>query len=1322
MGDLSDFQLGQTVELQDGQTATVQFVGQTQFAAGGWIGVVLDNATGKNDGSVQGQRYFDCPPRHGMFVRPTAINILDQPTPKANGRVPSKANGEGPTKRQSVAAGKLRRESVMDAATARRQSINAGSPTPSLKVGGVLRSPTKSPTKLLGSNTSSGNSTPHSMTSSHVQKPSVPGLRAARPSMGPPTARSTNVRPPRPSIAGAMNGSARQTSITSASSRTSSNQLSMRPGTKPRLESISGESQVSASSDRDSAIPSPEPEIPSTDPPDALREPLTDPVPPALSQASLDSLESDSTKPNIPRPRSPPSKLGRQPTTNGAISRELEDTKTKVRVLEKKRLADRDKLKTLERVQSERDRFEGIIQKLQSKYQPQQQEITELRKQLKETDAKIEGLENQQAESDTAVEVATLDREMAEETAEKLQTDFDMLKKDHEELKLEVEVLREENSELGKEMSTEEKTSQGWLQMERSNERLREALMRLRDVSQEQELELREQIAELEADLHHLKGAKEQQVQTQLALTESESTIKEIRQQLEVTLGAEDMIEELTDKNLALHDQVEDLKAIVEELESLKELNDELEINHTENAKQMQDEIDYNESLLADQARNAATRDQTIQDLEYTVTRFRDLVTSMQTDLEEMRMSQQLTEAEANDLTSRSRAMMDLNMRLQSSATKAQVKVLDLELGKLEAQESAEHLSIIQHFLPGSFKNERHSVGAYLRIKRIKFKSDLLHGYVKDKASAQPTPSRDHDTFTACEVMDRLIALSCLCNRFVIAIQSCDLEAFSRLESAFFDVEPIERAFNGWIDSAKRDELKQDSCAAELSRYMALMTHLAEVHITDSIEHYADDVHARALAMQGQLESTLVAFSHTKAMVEAEIPSSGADEGEEDVESLELGRLSDMLVSQIRSAKVIAGKAVRHLDDMHSGSLTLSRGALPSIEQSQASIAALSDNTLTLGRSIARLLSEESRSASLTAQDLSSFMASSTISISSLGNKIQNVSSHLQTFHNLTASLNHTVEFTPPTQPPPWQLLAQKLASETITSASHEVEVSRLSDESREKSTALALRDKTVEELNVKLETLEKRASEFGGRRERVRELENVVEAAKQRDIELTNTVNRLRSERDDLRSQRQSWTSSSAGPSDKSTAVDVPIGAGEATSEASLHRIAALESEIQTLEAAVRHLRSTSYTHNLSSAHDFLNKPLIPQPSPQQQRARLKQSEGKSIVSELLRVAVDPANGVPKLRERKKEERLSWRPVRETCRWQVGRAREEWEGWREWRDEFAGKKREQIRSKKLSRLKTDGPFMGGMGKDDVSAQVRIAGVDGGEYVQPIAS
>lgn len=1088
----------------------------------------------------------------------------------------------------------------------------------------------------------------------------------------------------------------------------------MRPGIKPRLGSISGESQISVSSNPDSTAQTPEPGVLYPSVTDRLKETSAGLFKPSKSQGSLHSLEheEESISPSSSRPRSPESRSQKLPLSHSALFREIDDLKTKLRIMEKKRREDREKLKRLERVESDRDRFEGVIQKLQSKYQPQQQELTELRKKLNETDAKTERLEKQQAENDTIVEVATLDREMAEETAESLKNELDMLKQNHEELRLEVDVLREENQELGKEMSPEEKTSQGWLQMERSNERLREALMRLRDVTQEQEVDLRGQIAGLETDLHGLKGAKEQQAQTQSALLESETTVTELQQQLEAALGAEDMIEELSEKNLGLNDQVENLKATIEELESLKELNDELEMNHTENAKQMQEEIDRNESLLAEQGRDAATQSQTIQDLEYTVTRFRNLVTSMQADLEEMRTSQQLTEAEANDLTSRSRAMMDLNMRLQSTASKAQVKAIDLELGKLEARESAEHLSIVQHFLPVSLRDERNSIGAYLRIKRIKFKADLLHGHVKEKTTIQETATRDHDVFTACEVMNKLIALSSTCDRFVNAIQSCNLEAFSKLEGALFDLEPVERAFNGWIEAAKKDELKGDSCAAELSRTMSLMTHLAEVHINDSIERYADDIHARALVMQAQLESTLMAWLHAKATAEAKTSSSTQEANEEDVDAQELSRKSDMVVSQMRSAKVVAAKALRQLDDMQSRSLTLDQSALPSIEQSQALIADLSITTLTFGRSITRLLTDETRSTPLTSQELSSAMASSEINFSSINNKIQTVTSHLHTFHNLTASLNHTVELTAPSQPPPWELLAQKLTSQTITSASHEIEVSRLTDESREKSTALALREKAVEELNVKLETLEKRASESSGRRERVRELENVVEAAKQREIELINTVNRLRAERNDLKSQRASWVSRSGDPQGTSSSAEVAAGSREITSEASLARIASLESEIKTLQAAIRHLRATSYAHIISSPHDFLSQPLIPKPSPQEQRARLKQSEAKSVVSELLRLATDPRNGVPKLRERKKEERLAWRPLRETCRWQVGRIREEWEEWREWRDDVGGRKRASGGDRRRARLKDDMPSMGtGMDKGVVN-EVKIVGED----------
>jgi hypothetical protein len=53
---------------------TIKFVGLTLFSSGCWVGLELDSAIGKNDGSVQGNQYFTCPVNKGIFVRPNQVN------------------------------------------------------------------------------------------------------------------------------------------------------------------------------------------------------------------------------------------------------------------------------------------------------------------------------------------------------------------------------------------------------------------------------------------------------------------------------------------------------------------------------------------------------------------------------------------------------------------------------------------------------------------------------------------------------------------------------------------------------------------------------------------------------------------------------------------------------------------------------------------------------------------------------------------------------------------------------------------------------------------------------------------------------------------------------------------------------------------------------------------------------------------------------------------------------------------------------------------------------------------------------------------------
>lgn len=136
---MADLSPGQVITLTDGRQATVRFVGTTHFAAGDWIGIELDDATGKNDGAVQGERYFDCEPGYGMFVRPPAIAAIvhrpavePKPASRAPGNTPSRGRAQ-----TGISAGNtgLKKPGTLPSSSMKRESASGASPSPAPKVG-----------------------------------------------------------------------------------------------------------------------------------------------------------------------------------------------------------------------------------------------------------------------------------------------------------------------------------------------------------------------------------------------------------------------------------------------------------------------------------------------------------------------------------------------------------------------------------------------------------------------------------------------------------------------------------------------------------------------------------------------------------------------------------------------------------------------------------------------------------------------------------------------------------------------------------------------------------------------------------------------------------------------------------------------------------------------------------------------------------------------------------------------------------------------------------------------------------------------------------
>jgi dynactin 1 len=434
--------------------------------------------------------------------------------------------------------------------------------------------------------------------------------------------------------------------------------------------------------------------------------------------------------------------------------------------------------------------------------------------------AENDRLDKDQQMHEADLELALLDKEMAEERAEQAEAEIESLRSRLEERDLELEILRDEAQMYTAEMTEEEKQEAGYYRLQHENERMRNALIMLKDVTEATEKDLKARISELEEDAARVETLAQENATLQERLASSESVNEHLRDQLNDVDDNEDIIGTLEAQNHELKEAIAEKDMVIQDLENIKDLNDELEIQRVEEAEELRAELNVKDFEIMDYAERLAEQATVLTEHEETIYKFRALITELQGKMVDAESSKLMTQAQVHDTTGRFNEVMDMNRRLRAATVEATAKDITAELKGLYRDEAVEKLEIWIETGSKEFGNSE-SLQAYFSAKRIAYKCGVLrkslvttnremgHGGKLDKSKSMLACSK---------AISYIAVLKNGSEQLSAAITVLSLEQFAAIGTVYGDLLSIEKTLDQGLDALKTDEIEFDKLAASLNR------------------------------------------------------------------------------------------------------------------------------------------------------------------------------------------------------------------------------------------------------------------------------------------------------------------------------------------------------------------------------------------------------------------------------------------------------------------------------------------------------------------------
>ncbi|KAN0016419.1 hypothetical protein ACTFIU_006386 [Dictyostelium citrinum] len=756
---------------------TVKYCGMTKFSPGRWVGIELDSAVGKNDGTVQGERYFDCKPAHGLFVKPNMAVIVEEQPPQQQTSSPTSNNDDGVDDSKLMPA-PITTPSKLAAPSGIRPPSSTGIRPPS--------SLGKGRPSLTGSSSTTSTSTTTTPTSS-IKKPSESGIR--RPSTI-PSSTSTTTSTTSPTSTSPLTSpppekkSEPSPPTTTNTTTTTSPQTVVEPTPEqPQPTPSKIARPPSSASSRPTGIPKPS----------GLKEPTPTTTPAPVSTPTPTTTTTTTTEPtSIPTPSTP---LPSTTTTNNTTSTPTSTQKKQSKIIQGEDEEEEEEINDLlnksiatekmnQAVQENIDKMMTTINELKEDKIRSQEEINNLKdrlkeavankdkqikeneKQIKENEKQIQQLEktiatkekenenllktqhrnedkeksefekekqsllDQISNLNENLELLTLDKEVTEEKLEMTELEFEQVKEELEMMRIEFDSLKIQLDEKPT-RSIDESLPTDVLVLQEQNDKLKEALVKLRDITMNDKHELSKKTKELETLSKQVQSLTEKSNKLEMELSTKIEETLELKLALEDAEVSESLITDLTDKNLSLNEELEELKVSIADLESFRDLSEELSENQAALEKSLRLEVNSKDIEILNIQSQMTNLQIKNQENEKTILQFRDLVGRLQHKLEEMRRKEEEQSEHQHSWSAIQQQLMSKNIQLQNQMIKATALEIDHQLEQSKSVEAQVHLAFVYEYLPEqTFQLDNDAIKMLLLLKRIILKSELAQKYL----------------------------------------------------------------------------------------------------------------------------------------------------------------------------------------------------------------------------------------------------------------------------------------------------------------------------------------------------------------------------------------------------------------------------------------------------------------------------------------------------------------------------------------------------------------------------------------------------------------